>query len=105
MLPPAFYLKTISMKESITFYGNRLYLLRIIHQYSMDDLADKLEVSKMAISKWEKGDLTPNKATILGMAAVFNVNAAFFTDTSTAFVLNGNSVESVQHVEVRIKLL
>lgn len=36
-------------------FGENLQILRKIKNYSQEDLADKLQVSRQAVSKWESG--------------------------------------------------
>ena len=36
-------------------FGENLQTLRKLKNYSQEDLADKLQVSRQAVSKWESG--------------------------------------------------
>ena len=53
--------------------ANRLYELRKQHGYSQDELADKLNVSRQAISKWENGSSDPSATNLMALADVFNI--------------------------------
>ena len=54
--------------------ANRLYELRKQHGYSQDELADKLNVSRQAISKWERSESSPDTDNLIALARLYGVS-------------------------------
>lgn len=54
-------------------FAEQLYKLRNQHKMSQDSLAEKMFVTRQAISTWEKGDSQPSLDTIESLAKVFDV--------------------------------
>ncbi|MBQ7374154.1 MAG: helix-turn-helix domain-containing protein [Clostridia bacterium] len=54
--------------------GNKLYDLRKTTGLSQEELADKLGVSRQAISKWERGEALPDTANLIALAKLYNVS-------------------------------
>ena len=50
----------------------RLRLLRLQKNMSQKDLADVFKTAQTTISKWEKGDRTPDPETLMALADFFN---------------------------------
>ena len=53
--------------------GEKIYTLRTQHNMSQGDLADKLNVSRQSISKWENNNSTPDLEKIVKLAEIFGV--------------------------------
>jgi transcriptional regulator with XRE-family HTH domain len=43
------------------------------NHYSQEELANKLDVSRQAVSKWESGQTYPEMDKLLSMCKIFNV--------------------------------
>lgn len=54
--------------------ANRLYELRKQHGYSQDELADMLNVSRQAVSKWERSESSPDTDNLIALAKLYNVS-------------------------------
>ena len=54
--------------------GEKIYELRNQHNLSQGDLANKLNVSRQSISKWENGNSTPDLEKIVKLSEIFNVS-------------------------------
>ena len=54
--------------------GNRLAELRKEHGYSQEELADKLGVSRQAISKWERGEASPDTDNLIELAKIYDIS-------------------------------
>ena len=54
--------------------GNRLAELRKEHGYSQEELADKLGVSRQAISKWERGEASPDTDNLIELSRIYGVS-------------------------------
>ncbi len=54
--------------------GNRLADLRKQHGYSQEELADKLGVSRQAISKWERGEASPDTDNLIELARIYGIS-------------------------------
>lgn len=54
--------------------GNRLADLRKQHGYSQEELADKLGVSRQAISKWERGEASPDTDNLIELAKIYDIS-------------------------------
>ena len=48
--------------------------LRTKHGLSQDDLAEKVFVTRQAVSRWENGDTVPNTDTLKLLSKLFNVS-------------------------------
>ena len=54
--------------------SEKIYELRTQHNLSQGDLANKLDVSRQSISKWENGNSTPDLEKIVKLAEIFSVS-------------------------------
>ncbi len=54
--------------------ANRLYELRKQHRFSQDELAEKLNVSRQAISKWERSESSPDTDNLIALAKLYGVS-------------------------------
>ncbi len=55
-------------------FHNRLYELRKQKGYSQEELANKLNVSRQTVSKWEMGDTTPDMEKLAAISDIFEVS-------------------------------
>ena len=51
-----------------------LYELRTKNRLSQDDLAEKVFVTRQAVSRWENGETVPNTETLKQLSKLFNVS-------------------------------
>lgn len=47
--------------------------LRKIHKYTQEDVADKINVSRQAVAKWESGESCPDINSCIALAELYNV--------------------------------
>ena len=57
--------------------GERLYELRTKHEMSQGNLAEKLDVSRQTISKWENNISIPELDKIIALSRVFDVSVDY----------------------------
>lgn len=58
-------------------YSQRIKELRKLHEWTQAQLADKVNVTKSAISQYEHGVRRPDQETLLALCDVFNVDADY----------------------------
>jgi len=61
------------MKELNSIIAKNLIDLRKRRQWTQAELAEKLNYSDKAVSKWEKGDALPDIQTLYNLAAIYEV--------------------------------
>ena len=54
--------------------ANRLQKLRKENGYSQDELADKLGISRQAVSKWERSESSPDTDNLIELAKLYHVS-------------------------------
>lgn len=54
--------------------ANRLYELRKKHNLSQEELAEKLGVSRQAVSKWERSEASPDTDNIIALAKIYGLS-------------------------------
>ncbi|MDE5598728.1 MAG: helix-turn-helix domain-containing protein [Lachnospiraceae bacterium] len=59
------------MNTNIT--AKYLQFLRKSHGYTQDDLAQKLNISRQAVSKWETGTTIPDLETLLKLSKLYHI--------------------------------
>lgn len=57
--------------------SDKIIKLRKTNGWSQEDLAEKLKVSRQAISRWENGTALPDSNNILQLSKLFNVTADY----------------------------
>ena len=53
--------------------GEQIATLRIGQKLTQEDLAEKIGVSRQAVTKWEANESTPELAKVISMAEFFGV--------------------------------
>lgn len=55
-------------------FNNKLYNLRKQKGFSQEELANRLNVSRQTVSKWELGDSTPDMEKLIAISDLFEVS-------------------------------
>ncbi|MDN6899440.1 helix-turn-helix domain-containing protein [Oenococcus sicerae] len=55
-------------------FSEQLKKYRVKAQLSQEDLANKLFISRQAISKWESGDATPDLSNLVKLSEILNIS-------------------------------
>lgn len=64
--------------------ANRLYEYRKANGYSQEELAEKIGVSRQAISKWERSESSPDTDNLIALAKLYNVSLDEMINGDTA---------------------
>lgn len=85
--------------------GDRLKSLRKEKGYTLEQVADKLNTTKVTISRYEKNLREPKKETISQLAKLFNVSADYLLGhTDTRVILTPNDKIDIKKSLEEIKL-
>ncbi len=69
--------------------GNRISELRKKHNYSQEYVAEQLDVSRQAVSKWEQNQTSPDTNNLIALAGLFGV--------SVEYIATGKTIEAPQN--------
>ncbi|HJJ36770.1 MAG TPA: XRE family transcriptional regulator [Methanocorpusculum sp.] len=64
-------------------FGEKLRGIRILHRMTQEDLAKRVSLEKMSISKYESGKMMPSSLTLVALCNVFEVSPDYFFREST----------------------
>ncbi|WP_255255282.1 helix-turn-helix domain-containing protein [Bacillus pseudomycoides] len=79
--------------------GNKLKELRKEHNYSQNQLADKLNVTAQAVSKWENNKCAPDIINLIQLSDLYNVSLDYL-------IKSDKELQSQLSVEnIRLKVL
>lgn len=65
--------------------GERIKLLRTAKKLSGEQLAKQLNITKSAISQWEKGKSLPNRANLIKLAEILEVDDEYLVSGTGQF--------------------
>ncbi|WP_347708059.1 helix-turn-helix transcriptional regulator [Clostridium sp. D46t1_190503_E9] len=74
----------------INMICENLKRLRKIYQYTQEQLAEKINVSRQSIAKWESGESAPDIASCIELAKLYNVtidNLVSHSEEETGIVI------------------
>ena len=63
-------------------FSEKLFTLRKAKNLTQEQLAEKLEVSRQSISKWESGQATPELEKVVALSAIFDVTTDYLLKSS-----------------------
>ena len=80
----------------------KIFNQRKLKGFSQEELAEKLGVSRQAVSKWETGEALPEITKLKGLAEVFGVTTDYLlndneSDVNTAFYSHFSSF-TIRHI-------
>lgn len=58
-------------------FGEKLFNLRKSKNFSQEELAEKLGVTRQAISRWENGETMPDSPNLIEICDLFDVSADY----------------------------
>ena len=61
-------------------FGGRIRQLRIDREWSKDDVADRLSILSIQLSKWEQDEIEPSATNIVRLSRIFGVSVSFLLD-------------------------
>lgn len=76
--------------------AERLYEYRRANHFSQEELAEKIGVSRQAISKWERGESSPDTDNLIALARLYNISIDELingTDAPSETVINEEKAE------------
>lgn len=63
-------------------FSEKLLTLRKANDLTQEQLAEKLDVSRQSVSKWESGQASPELEKIIAMSAIFDVTTDYLLKSS-----------------------
>ena len=63
-------------------FSEKLLTLRKANDMTQEQLAEKLNISRQSVSKWESGQATPELDKIVALSSVFNVTTDYLLKSS-----------------------
>ena len=85
--------------------ANRLQKLRKENGYSQEELADKLGISRQAVSKWERAESSPDTDNLIILARLYNMSLdELLYDTETNEEIKERTIDKEQAKEEGIKV-
>ena len=79
----------------------KLVVLRKAQKLSQDDIAEQLNVTRQAISRWESGKSVPSTENLIAIAALFQGPLHFLVDNEASF--EGSLIVESVPTEARLK--
>ena len=68
--------------KNVMNFSEKLLTLRKAKNLTQEQLAEKLDVSRQSISKWESGQATPELEKITALSVIFNVTTDYLLKSS-----------------------
>ncbi len=86
-------------------FNNKLYNLRKQKGLSQEELANRLNVSRQTVSKWEVGDSTPDMEKLIAISDLFEISLDELVMDKSPSHIGETSTKSEIAKELRQKVL
>jgi transcriptional regulator with XRE-family HTH domain len=70
----------MSYENALSALGSRIKAARRKHSLSQEELASRLNVSSITVSRWERGKQSPDYITLCQIAEIFDIPLSFLTE-------------------------
>ena len=85
--------------------ANRLQQLRKANGYSQDVLAEKLGISRQAVSKWERAESSPNVDNLIDLAKIYGITVDEMLNTDGDKVVIKTQNNTKKDIKGKLKSL
>jgi len=78
------------MKGMKNMIGKNLKRLRLLRQFTQEDVAEKIDVSRQAVAKWESEETSPDLDSLISLAKLYDVtvdNLINHSEESTGLII------------------
>lgn len=88
---------------NINVIARYLQFLRKSHDYTQEDLAKKLDISRQAVSKWETGTTIPDLEVLLKISKLYNItiNDILEPDVQPQRITDFEQISTIPEKELR----
>lgn len=88
---------------NINVIARYLQFLRKSHDYTQEDLAKKLDISRQAVSKWETGATIPDLEVLLKISKLYNItiNDILEPDVQPQRITDFEQISTIPEKELR----
>ena len=86
-------------------FHNKLYNLRKQKGLSQEEIANRLNVSRQTISKWEVGDATPDMKKLIAISDMFEISLDELVMDKVPTQIGENSFKSEIAIKLKEKVL
>ena len=88
--------------------AKKIIQLRKKSHWSQEELAEKIDISRQSVSKWESGQSVPDLNKIIILANIFNVSTDFLLkgdheDETTSFTATENITKTPKKIQVSLE--
>lgn len=80
--------------------ANRLYELRKANNLSQEELAEKIGVSRQAVSKWERSESSPDIDNLIELAKIYNISLDELINGDD--VISGNDIKKESSEQISL---
>ena len=77
--------------------ANRLYEMRKKNNLSQEELAEKIGVSRQAVSKWERAEASPDTDNLILLSKIYNISMDELLSTNEPIEAKPESVNEEKH--------
>ena len=81
--------------------ANRLYELRKKSSFSQEELAEKIGVSRQAVSKWERAEASPDTDNLILLSKLYGVSMDELLSTNEPVEVKKQSTDEIANEEKR----
>jgi transcriptional regulator with XRE-family HTH domain len=72
--------------------GNRIYSLRKKTDLTQEQLAEKLQISRQSVTKWESNDSIPDVGKLVELSQIFQVSIDYLIKGSNQYSKHGDAI-------------
>ena len=98
---------SLENKDIKQIIGDNIAFLRKNNHWTQAELADKLNYSDKAISKWERGESSPEPEALLALSKLFNVQIDYFfykNDVDKKRFINKKNIQKTKEILITIMI-
>lgn len=83
-------------------FGNRIENLRLAHNWTQVQLAQKLNVSKQTVSNWENNNILPSVEMLIKLSKTFSVSTDYLLGLDTRKYIEVTNLDEIKCAHIKM---